>query len=112
MEALAAAVPDCRLNGPPPGATRLCTHLNVSFPGVEGEGVMLRSDLKGVAFSSGSACISKTMKTSPVLREIGVDPELALGSVLLSPGLLNTADEMREAAVIIAGVVRDLRALA
>ncbi len=108
---LEVAIPCLRLNGPAIGSRRLVANLNFSVEFVEGEGVMLRGDLKGVAFASGTACVSKAMKTSPVLHAIGLEQPLALGSVLLSPGLLNTVEEINQAADILAQVVTDLRAL-
>lgn len=108
---LQAKVPRLKLNGPPPGPRRIVTNLNVSIEFVEGEGVLLRCDLKGVAFSSGTACVSKAMQASPVLKAIGVDGALALGSILLSPGKDNTEEEIDAAVEIIAQAVADLRGM-
>ncbi len=104
-------VPHVQLNGPGPGEERLPTNLNVSVEFVEGEGVALRADLKGLAIGSGSACVSKALKVPRALAAIGLDPSLAQGCVILSPGAMNLEAEADEAAGILAGVVEDLRGM-
>lgn len=106
---LQSGVSQIQLNGPEPGAGRLVHHLNVSPRFVEGEGVMLRADLKGVAFASGTACVSRATKASPVLQAMGVEAELALGSILLSPGKDTTEAEIDDALAVIIQIIRDLR---
>ena len=59
---------------------------NFSFPGVEGEPVLLGLDFKGIAASSGSACSSASLEPSHVLIAMGVSSELAVGSVRISLG--------------------------
>jgi cysteine desulfurase len=108
-EGLSRSIAHLRLHGPAPGPRRIPTNLHVSAEGVEGEGVLLRCDLKGVAFSSGTACVSRAMKASPVLQAIGVDAALALGSILLSPGKDTTAEEIDAAVEVIAEAVEALR---
>ncbi len=110
-EGLRERVSQLRLNGPAPGANRLPTNLNVSVEFVEGEGVALRADLKGVAIGSGSACVSKALKVPRALAAIGLDPSLAQGCVILSPADINTEEEIAEAVEILAGVIADLRGM-
>ena len=100
-----------RLNGPEPGPMRLPTNLSVSVEFVEGEGVVLRSDLKGLAIASGSACVSKALKIPRALSAIGLDPSLAQGNILLSAGMENTEEEIDAAVDILSGVVEDLRSM-
>jgi cysteine desulfurase len=91
---LKAKVPFIKLNGPEPGPGRLCPNLNVSFEFVEGEGLMLMLDTKGIAVASGTSCVSKALKVSPVLQGIGADHTLAQGSVLFSLDESNSEAEV------------------
>lgn len=104
-------LPFVRLNGPEPGPMRAPTNLSISVEFVEGEGVVLRSDLKGLSIASGSACVSKALKIPQALSAIGLDPSLAQGNILLSPGKDNTGEEIDAAVDILSGVVEDLRAM-
>ena len=61
---------------------RRLSHLsNISFRFIEGEGLLINLDLEGVAVSTGSACSSGTLEPSPVIRALGVDDEIARGSI-------------------------------
>jgi cysteine desulfurase len=100
-----------KLNGPPPGARRISTQLNVSAEFVEGEGWMLLADVNGIAVASGTSCVSKALKISPVLAAIGLDPALAQGSILLSLGQDNTEDEMDFVIETFAKIVDKLRGM-
>lgn len=108
---LCERVPLLKLNGPPPDANRLPTNLNISVEFVEGEGVALRADLKGLAIGSGSACVSKVLKVPRALAAIGLDPSLAQGCIILSPGAANSEAEVDEAIGILATVIEDLRGM-
>jgi len=81
---IAAKVPDIRFNGHPKEV--LPTTLNVSFPGAEGEAILLSLDLEGIEVSTGSACASGSLEPSHVLMATGVGPELAHGSIRFSMG--------------------------
>jgi len=63
---------------------RLPHHASFCVEFIEGEGMLLHLDLKGVACSSGSACTSKSLKVSHVLLAIGLDHALAQGSLVFS----------------------------
>jgi cysteine desulfurase len=81
---LNASVPDIRING---HATEVLPNtLNVSFPGAEGEAILLSLDLEGIEVSTGSACASGSLEPSHVLMATGVGPELAHGSIRFSMG--------------------------
>lgn len=110
-QGLGQAIPHLKLNGPAPGPARLSTNLNVSPECVEGEGLMLLCDMQGVAFASGTACVSKALKTSHVLSAIGLDPESARAAVLLSLGQTNTAHEIDDAVGVMARATAKLRAM-
>lgn len=94
------------LNGPDDGIPHT---INVSFPGLKGDLLLMNLDLAGVACSTGSACSSGSLLPSPVLQAMGV-PDAVLRSALrfsLSP--LLTLDEIDEAARRIVAVVARLR---
>jgi cysteine desulfurase len=81
---IAASVPDVRFNGH--STEVLPNTLNVSFPGAEGEAILLSLDLEGIELSTGSACASGSLEPSHVLMATGVGPELAHGSIRFSMG--------------------------
>jgi cysteine desulfurase len=83
-DGLAAAIPNIKINGHP--RDTLPNTLNVSFPGAEGEAILLSMDIMGIEASTGSACASGSLEPSHVLLAIGVGPELAHGSIRFSLG--------------------------
>ncbi|MDR2403494.1 MAG: cysteine desulfurase [Spirochaetaceae bacterium] len=83
-DGLLANIPDIKINGHPDDV--LPNTLNVSFPGAEGESILLALDLSGVEVSTGSACASGSLEPSHVLLAMGVGPELAHGSIRFSMG--------------------------
>jgi cysteine desulfurase len=90
-------------------AQRLPNTLNISFPGVDGEALLVALDLEGVACSLGSACASGSIEPTPILVAMGLAPELYRSAVRLTLSCLNTRDEVDEAARRIAEVVKYLR---
>ncbi len=100
-----------RLNGPTDWARRLPNNLNVSFPGVEGESILLQLDLDGFAASSGSACSTGSTEPSHVLTAIGLDSDVAHSTVRLSLGQSNTEAEVEQIARSIGAITTRLRAL-
>lgn len=78
------------LNGHP--VERLPNTLNVSFVGKAGADVLSRLD--GVAASTGSACHSGSVEPSPVLKAMGIAPEVAMGAIRFSLGRTSTRDEI------------------
>ena len=109
LGAVRERVPDAKLNGHP--SERLPNNANFSFPGVEGEPLLLGLDLAGVAASSGSACTAASLEPSHVLLALGMRADLARASLRLTLGPGNTADEVDYAAESIASLVAKLRAL-
>lgn len=91
---LQSRVPYLRLNGPELGPQRISTNLNVSTEFVEGEAQLLRCDVHGIAIASGTSCVSKSLKISPVLAAIGLDHSLAQASVIMSLGMANTDEDI------------------
>ena len=84
---------------------------NISFRFIEGEGLLINLDLEGVAVSTGSACSSGTLEPSPVIRALGVDDELARGSIRFSFGKDNTTEDVDYAVEVLVRAVERLRAL-
>lgn len=110
-DGLRERVPYVRLNGPEPGPHRVSASLNVSFEFVEGEGLMLMLDTQGIAVASGTTCVSKALKVSPVLQAMGVDHALAQGSVLFSFGEASTEAEVERLLEVLPKTVTKLRGL-
>lgn len=92
IDGILEKVPMCRLNGP--RHDRLPGNCNISFLGIEGESLLLRLDLAGIAASSGSACASSSLDSSHVLLAIGLPHEVAHGSVRLSLSDFNTEEDV------------------
>jgi cysteine desulfurase len=82
--ALEENIPHIKVNSHPKDV--LPNTLNVSFPGAEGEAILLSMDMKGIEASTGSACASGSLEPSHVLLATGLGPELAHGSIRFSLG--------------------------
>jgi cysteine desulfurase len=98
---------DVTLNGHP--TERLPGNLNLSFAHVKGEALLMA--LRDVAVSSGSACTTASLEPSYVLKALGLDDELAYGSIRFGLGRFNTAEEVEEVVREVVRVVHYLRAL-
>lgn len=101
------AIPGTTLNGHP--VNRLPGILNVSFEQIDGQSLLFRLDLEGIAASSGSACASGSTEPSHVLLALGIPYELAHGSLRLSFGKYNTDADADAIVQTVAKVVNDLR---
>ena len=101
---LRGAIPGLCLNGPTVG--RLPNTLNLTFPGVLGESMLIALDLEGVEVSMGSACAAGAVEPSHVLRAMGCSVAEARSSLRISLGWSNTAKEIDDAASIIPSVWR------
>jgi cysteine desulfurase len=99
---LRAAIPDLRLNGPLVG--RLPNTINLTFPGVLGESMLIALDLEGVEVSMGSACAAGAVEPSHVLRAMGRSVTDSRSSLRISLGWTNTALEIDAVAEIIPAV--------
>ena len=84
---------------------------NISFRFIEGEGLLINLDLEGVAVSTGSACSSGTLEPSPVIRALGVDDEVARGSIRFSFGKDNTEADVDYTVEVLVRAVERLRML-
>ena len=88
-----------RVNGPMPMEADSAPHvLSLSFDGVRGEVLRNALEGEGVLVSTGSACASHKQKVSATLRAMGLTAGQADGTIRVSLGLFNTAEEMDEAA--------------
>ncbi len=102
-----ASIPDIKVNGHPDRV--LPNTLDVSFPGAEGEAILLMLDLLGISVSTGSACASGSLEPSHVLLATGVGPELAHGSIRFSIGKTTTEEEIDKVISQVPGVIKKLR---
>ena len=109
IDGILTEIPEVRLNGH--RTERLPNNVNVSIRYIEGEALLLRLDLAGIAGSSGSACTSGSLDPSHVLLAIGLPHEIAHGSLRLSLGTDSTEAEVDEVLRVLPGIVKDLRAM-
>jgi cysteine desulfurase len=102
-------IPDVVFNGD--RERRVPTVCNCSFHNIEGEALMIRLDLRGVAVSTGSACASGSVEPSPVLMALGRDRELARGSIRFSLSKNTTQEDIDDVLDILTQEVESLRAM-
>ena len=95
------------LNGHP--KKRLPNNINFSFPGIEGESLVMQLDFLGIAASTGSACSSAKLEPSHVLLAIGLKPEQAHGSLRLSLGRWTKEKDINYVLDVLPKVVKRLR---
>ncbi len=107
QEKIFRMIPESILNGHP--EHRLPNTLNVSFPYIEGEAILLMLDEHGICASSGSACTSGSLEPSHVLRAMGIPFTAAHGSVRLSLSVYNKPDEIELTANALVQIVKRLR---
>ena len=100
-------IPDVRLNGHP--TERLPGNANFSVKFIEGEGMLLRLDMAGIAASSGSACTSGSLDPSHVLLAIGLPHEIAHGSLRFSISDKTVQEDIDEVLRVLPGIVNTLR---
>ena len=97
------------LNGHP--TLRLPNNVNFSFENVEGEPILLGLDLAGICVSSGSACSSASLEPSHVLQAIGLEAELAQGSLRITFGRDNTNVDVDQLLKTLPKLVEKLRTM-
>jgi cysteine desulfurase len=104
-----AAVPDAVLNGPPPGPDRLPGNAHFSFPGCEGDALLMLLDANGIACSTGSACTAGVAEPSHVLLAMGADESRARGSLRFSLGHTSTKHDVDALGLVLPDVVARAR---
>jgi cysteine desulfurase len=102
-------VPEARANAA--SAPRTPNTTNITFPGIEGEALIIALDLKGLACSTGAACSSGAVEPSHVLTAIGLPPEQARASIRFSLGRHTTAADIAFALEVVPAAVAQLRQL-
>ena len=100
-------VEDCWLNGD--AKNRLPNNVNISFARVEGEGLLLELDVRGIEVSTGSACSSRSLEPSHVLLAMGLTAPEAHGSIRFSLGRWTTEAEINYVLRVVPEVVAKLR---
>jgi cysteine desulfurase len=100
-------IPNTKLNGSI--ENRLCNNINVTFNNIEGESVGGYLEQEGVCTSTGSACASNSLKTSHVLKAIGLSPLQANSSIRISISKYTTEKEVDFVLSVLPRIVDKLR---
>ena len=108
-DGLLAKIPNIKINGHPEDV--LPNTLNVSFPGAEGEAILLSMDMEGIEASTGSACASGSLEPSHVLMAVGAEPELAHGSIRFSLGWYSSQEDVDYIIETMPPIIERLRAM-
>lgn len=109
IESITEQVDHVHLNGHP--TQRLPNNVNMSFEDVEGEPILLGLDFAGIYASSGSACSSASLEPSHVLLAIGLQADLAQGSLRITLGRDTTEEDIEYFLSVLPGLVARLRAM-
>jgi len=107
IKGLIDPIPNAYLNGHP--TQRLPDNVSIRYSFIEGESILLSLDIMGVCASSGSACAAKTLQPSHVLLAIGLQPEEAHGSLMLTLGKDNNQEDVDQLKSIMPDIVKRLR---
>ncbi|MFI5931437.1 cysteine desulfurase family protein [Actinoplanes sp. NPDC051494] len=102
-----AAIPDAIYNGDP--VHRLPGNAHFSFPGCEGDALLLLLDAQGIACSTGSACSAGVAQPSHVLIAMGADDDRARSSLRFTLGHTSTAEEIDQVMAVLPGAVERSR---
>jgi cysteine desulfurase len=106
---LLARIPDSFANAT--AVPRTPNTANLTFPGIEGEALIISLDLKGLACSTGAACSSGAVEPSHVLTAIGLSTSEARASIRFSLGRHTTAEQITSTLEIVPAAVAQLRKL-
>ncbi|MGW1394820.1 cysteine desulfurase family protein [Streptomyces nigra] len=110
VEAVRTAVPDAILGGDPAPGGRLPANAHFTFPGCEGDSLLLLLDAQAIECSTGSACTAGVAQPSHVLLATGTDPDLARGTLRFSLGHTSTEADVEAVARAIGPAVERARA--
>ena len=89
---LLTMAPGAVINGV--GATRMSHTINISFPGINRQALLLAADFAGLAISTGSACASGSSDPSHVIIAMGASEEVVEGSIRISLGATTSQQEI------------------
>jgi cysteine desulfurase len=109
VDAVRTAVPDALLGGDPAAGGRLPANAHFTFPGCEGDSLLLLLDAQGIECSTGSACTAGVAQPSHVLLATGTDPDLARGTLRFSLGHTSTEADVAAVAKAIGPAVERAR---
>lgn len=108
-QSLVARIPQAHINAA--YAPRTSNTTNITFPGLEGEALVIALDLKGLACSTGAACSSGAVEPSHVLTAIGLTADQARASLRFSLGRHTTPADVDFALEVVPAAVAQLREL-
>lgn len=100
--------PDIKLNGPSDN-NRLANNINVSIPDLDSENLLLEFDKYGISAGSGSACTSRSVEPSHVLKAIGLDKKYLTGALRFSMGKETTKKDIDLVLEVLPKIVKDLK---
>ena len=109
IRGILSEVPDAELNGSM--ENRLPNNCSFRFKNIDGEALLLRLDLEGIAASAGSACTAGSREVSHVLKAIGLTESEAKSSLRLTTGVHTTEKDVDETVVTVSRIANDLRRL-
>lgn len=109
LEEVKKKIPNIRINGSL--EKRLPGNINISFRGVEGDGLLFNLDLNGICASTGSACASGSLEPSHVLTAMGLKEEDTSSALRITIGKNNTKEEIDYLVENLEKIVKKLRAL-
>lgn len=110
IEGVLSRIDGVRLNGHP--VDRLPGNAHFAFEAVDGESLLLRLDMEGIAASSGSACSAGSIEPSPVLLEMGLSSDLAVRALRLTLGHENNEHDVERVLEVLPRIVSQLRGIA
>lgn len=102
-------IPSVGLLGPAPGEGRVCNQLNVVVEGVEGEGLMLMCNVRGLECHTGVSCVSRHLANDRISEAIKLPRELFTSSLSLSWHAMTEESEIEKAVDILVTCVQRLR---
>jgi cysteine desulfurase len=109
IEGVTARIPDAVLTGH--RTRRLPNNASFCFPGTQGESLIVALDLEGISVSSGSACTSGDTEPSHVLLAIGLERDVAQGSLRITVGRETTDADIDHLLEVLPHVVERLRSV-
>jgi len=88
---------------------RLCNNANIGFAFIEGEGILMHLSDKGICVSTGSACSSKSLEPSHVLRALGLRHEIIHGAIRFTLSKYTTEKDIQYTIKAMKNIVKRLR---